>query len=319
MTGPLVPAYSYLSLVTESTWGTLPGSPTYIHVPCDSYGVKFTAVNRQAQPYTGVMESMHNRNVKGWPAGQIPVRLFGWHPAGLTASPNKSLAEWLIDWAIGSQTIGDLPSKSAEWVRGPNIANFRDLGLRPAGATLSGSEDQALLLSVDAIGKDRVGQSVVTTGQTLPTDRKRLIEFLFEDCTFTLNSVDILCASFSWQIQRQMEVRCYNGKRPQVMRATRYIETFSITRPFEDDTWNDVLKTMDPTEESSLVLTMKGLHMGTGTGGTAWTQGVVTFPRLSLVTNEEQSGNLLDEQLNFKVLKPASSSSGHTIVWSDVS
>lgn len=317
MTGPIVKAKNYLTMVTESTWGTFPGSPVYIHVPCESYGVKFNAVNRKAKSHTGLLQHKHNRNIKGMPAGGVPFYLYGWHPTGLTASPNESLAQWLMTWAFANQESLDLPSKTCIWAQGPNVANQRDLGMRVASAKLTGSEDAGILLQVELMGKDQDGQAVTTTAQTLPNDRNRLIEFLFEDSTFELNGSPIGVRSFEWSINRAMETAYLNAKRPQIMKATDYVETFSLTRPFEDDTWRDVLREMDATEESELVMTLKGLHMGTGAVDTAWTQGEFTFPLLSLVNPEAQADTLMWESLNFDVLKPDTADNGHTVVWSD--
>ncbi len=317
MSGPYIKRKSWLTLVTESTWGTLPGSPVYIHVPCESYGVKFVPVNRKGAPAAGLLQHHHSRDVKGWPSGQIPVRLFGWHPPGLDDSPDMSLAQYLMTLAFENPETGDLPSFSSEWTRGPNVANKRHLGMRTGGASLTGSEDQALLLSLTCAGKDEVGQSVMTTGNSLPNDRFGFIEFLFEHCEFELNGSPIDVGSFTWTVERRQVVKCYNSTRPKIIRATDFVETFSISKPFDSDVWCDEVRALDPTSFHELTMTIRGPHLDTGEVDTEWTQGVIEFGKLKLLTEEEQGDDIVDQQLNFDVLKPDTADNGHTITWSD--
>lgn len=312
---PIVGAKNHLTLVNEATWGTFPGSPAYVHVPVPSYGVRFQPVNRQARPHVGLLQRKHNRNVKGWPAGPIPFQLYGWQPEGL----GMSLAQYLMTWAFSNPETLDLPSKAAEWAEGPNVANKRHLGLRVNSATLEGSEDNGISLSVEVIGRDELGQSTVTTAQTLPNSRSRLVEFLFEDTICELNGDEIPIGSFSWSLNRALAVRTYNSKRPQVMRATDYKSSLSLTRPKESDVWDAALRALDPDDENTVTLTLKGLHLGTGTVDTAWTQLVIDFPLLSLVSNETQGGieGLHDSALAFEVLKPDTADNSVAMTWSD--
>ena len=68
MVSPNVGAKRYLVMGTESSWGTLPGTPYYVHVPVDDYTVKFAPVNRQNNPFSGLLQRKHSRNIKGMPA-----------------------------------------------------------------------------------------------------------------------------------------------------------------------------------------------------------------------------------------------------------
>lgn len=313
---PIVGAKNYLTLVNEATWGTFPGEPTYVHVPVTDYGVKFQPVNRQAKPFAGLLQRKHNRNVKGMVGGTLTTPLFGWVPSGIATS----LAEHLMTWGFSNPETLDLASKSAEWAEGPNVSNKRHLGLRPNSATLEGSEDGGINLSLDLQGRAEIGQSTFTTGQTLPNDRNRMVEFLFEHCTCSLNSSAIPIGGFSWNVNRSLVGRYYNSTLLQTLRATDYKSTFSITKPKEDDVWDAALRALDPDDTNTVSLTLRGLHMGTGASETAWCQVVISFPLLSLVSTETQGGRdgLHDSTLVFEVLKPDTSSNTVSLTWSDV-
>lgn len=319
MVSPNVGAKRYLVMGTESTWGTLPGSPVYIHVPVEDYSVKYTPVNRQNKPFTGLLQQKHSRNIKGMPTGGMNCLLYGFHPTGLTSSPNQSLAEWLLTWAFANHETLDLPSKFAEWYRGPNVANARHLGLRVDQATLAGSEDSPISLQLALQGKSEAGDSVVTSAQALSNDRDRLVEFLFEHSVLELNGTEILIGGFSRQLSRGLKAKYYNSTAPQVLRATQYIETLSITKPKDDDSWADVIRSLDPEDEHTATLTLKGLHMGTGSTGD-YAQVAIEWPLLSLVTHEMQGGrdDLEDDVLNFVCLKPDTADNANITTWSEV-
>ncbi len=312
---PIVGAKNYAVLVDESSWGTFPGGPTYIHVPVTDYGVKWQPVNRQAKPFAGLLQRKHSRNIKGMVGGALNTQLFGWQPTGLT----MSLAQYLLTWGFSNPETLDLASKSAEWAEGPNISNKRHIGLRCNGATLSGSEDSGIALSLDLQGRDELGQATVTTAQTLPNDRNRMVEFLFEHCTCELNGAEIPIGGFSWTVNRSLVGRYYNNTRLQTLRATDFKSTLSLTKPKEDDTWDAALRALDPDDANTVSLTLLGLHMGTGEADTEWTQVVIDFNLLSLVNAETQGGRdgLHDSTLTFELLKPDTADNCFDMTWTD--
>ena len=304
-------AKGYLSLVDESVWGTLPGSPTYVHVPVSDYGVKFAPVNRQGNPFLGLRQRKQNRNVKGMIQGGCNLPLFGWVPAGLSG---KSLAQHVLEWAFANHEALVLPSKTAEWAIGPNVANKRHLGLRVNQATLSGGEDQGITLALDLQGKD---EELFPTAQTLPTSRNKLLEFEFEDCTFTIGGTPVPIGAFQWQVQNNLAPNYWNARRLQSLAPGDRVETFTITPPKQTNAWQEAIKQNLPDEVVG-VLTLKGLHNGTGAVDTDWNQCVITFPLLSLVSVDEQGGRgILTEPLSWVCLKPDTSSHASTMVWTD--
>lgn len=300
----------HLVLANESAWGTVHGSPAYVHVPVTDYGVKFAPVNRQGRPAIGLRQAKQNRNVKGMVQGTVNSPLYGWQTAGL----GMSLAEYLMTWAFANPESLVLPSKYAEWAVGPNVANKRHLGLRVNQATLSGSEDQGITLALDLMGQDEI---LFATAQTLPANRNRLIEFEFEDCTFSIDGTPVPIGSFQWQIQNALTAHYWNSRRPSSLPPGDRVETFSVTPPKQTNAWQEALKE-NLADESVGVLTLKGLHNGTGTVDTEWNQVVITFPLLSLVNVDEQGGRgTLMEPLSWVCLKPDTADNASAMVWTD--
>lgn len=306
----LLGAKGHLVLVDESTWATVPGSPAYVHVPVTDYGVKYVPVNRQGRPAIGLRQAKQNRNVKGMVQGTLNTPLYGWQTAGL----GKSLAEYLMSWGFGQHETLALPSKYAEWAIGPNVANKRHLGLKVNQATLSGSEDQGISLALDLMGKD---EALFATAQTLPNDRNKLIEFEFEDCVLTIGGTPVPIGSFQWQVQNGLTAHYWNSRRPQALPPADRVETFTITPPKQTNAWQEALRE-DLPDEVEGILTLKGLHNGTGTVATDWNQVVITFPLLSLVNVDEQGGRgTLTEPISWVCLKPDTSANASTMVWTD--
>ena len=315
----LLNAKKYLALVDETEWKVFPGSPTYYHMPVTAYDVLFTPENRQAKRFVGLMQPKHSRNYKGMPKGPLNCGLHGYKPTGIAAG--KSLAQVMLEWAFASHESLTPPSKSAEWYEGPGVANKRHTGLRVNGATLSGSEDSGVLdLSLDLMGAQEFGDSVVTTSQTLPADRELLVDFEFPDIVFELNSVATLIGSFSWQVQCGLKHKYLNARTPQLLRKTQHIETLTIGPMKEDDTWDDFRREVVAMVETDAELTIKGFHNGTGDVDTDYAEGVITFPRLSLLTVAEEGGleDLAMQPLTFLCLKPDTSSNCSSMAWGDV-
>lgn len=306
----LLGAKSYLALVDESTWNTFPGSPTYVHCPVNDYGLKFVPVTRQGQSFIGLRQRKQNRLIKGSVAGTVTTPLYGWRPGAL----GMSLAQFEMDWGFGNHEATALPSKSAEWAIGPNVANKRHTGLRVNQATLTGSEDQGILLALDLLGADEVA---VETAQTLPDVRNKLIEFEFEDVTFKIDTVAVPIGAFQWQVQNNLKGFYWNGRRFQALRPGDRIETFTVTPPKQTNAWQTALRANLPDEVVGQ-LTLKGLHNGTGTALTDWNQVVIDFPLLSLTGVDEQGGrDILTEPITWAVLKPDTTANASAMTWSD--
>lgn len=300
---------SYAVLIAEATWATLPGAPTRIHVPVNSCGVRFRPKRRNAQQRVGLFQRKHASNVSGHPSGPLVCELYGWHPTGLTTS----LAQFMMEWGFLDQEAQFPRSKILEWAEGPDASNTRHLGLRVNSATLAGTADNGITLSLDLIGQDSVN---FATASALPDNRNKLVEFLFEDLTFTLDGTVTPISGFTWQVQRGLQPSYWDNNRPQSMPKTQWVETFSVTPPKQGHAWEDKVRS-GGMQEVAATLALKGLHNGTGTTGN-WTTLSIAFPRLSLIDADEQEANgIYAEPLTFDVLKPDTTDPSSTMTWGE--
>jgi hypothetical protein len=307
-------ATKYLVLADETTWGTTPASPGYVHLPVTDYNVKFTPQNRQANPFTGLFQRKHSKNFRGMPSGALNCPLYGWK----LTPPGTSIAEYLMTWAFGAHETADLPSKLAEWAEGPNVANKRHNGLRVNSATLQGSDDSGVVeLSLDLQGKSEVGNDVVTAAQTLPTDRNKLLDMEFADCTFELAGVAVNLKSFSLQVQHGLKVEYLNSFTPALLVKTQRVLTLSMVLIKDADTYDAYRRATEATEFTGQIV-VKGLHNGTGATGN-WTVGTIDFPRLALLDVADNGGreDIINQSLSLVALKPDTSSNDMTVTWSE--
>lgn len=315
MANEILGAKKYLVLANESTWGTTPGSPDYVHLPVTDYNVRFRPQNRQANPYAGIYQRKHSRNFRGMPSGQLNTPLYGW----VLTPPATSIAEYLLTWAFANHETADLPSKLAEWAEGPNVANKRHNGLRVNSATLQGSDDSGVVeLQLDLMGKSEVGQSTVSSAQTLPADRNKLVDMEFADCTFQLAGSAVSVKSFSLQVQHGLKAEYLNSYTPSLLVKSQRVVTLSMVLIKNSDTYDAFRRATSQTEFTGQIV-VKGLHNGTGGEETNWTVGTIDFPRLSLTDVDEQGGkeDLSTQTLNMAVLKPDTSSNDLAIAWSE--
>ena len=167
---------------------------------------------------------------------------------------------------------------------------------------------------MELIGQDTVN---FATANGLPANRNKLVEFLFEDLTFTLDGNVTPIGSFQWQVQRGLQPQYWDSRRPQSLPKSQWVETFSVTPPKQGHAWEDLVRDLDM-QEVDAQLDLKGLHNGTGTGGTDWTTLSIAFPRLSLIDADEQENNgIYSEPLTFDVLKPDTTDLSSTMTWDE--
>ncbi len=331
MANEILVAKSYLMLITESSWGTKPSTPDRIYTPVESYDVRLNVDSRQAKPHLGIFQRKHMRRFKGMPSGTLVANMYAFEPtptSGATGSDiGESLAEYLMNWSMCDEaaTIHEasaLPSKTAEWAEGPDTANKEHNGLRVNQATLSGSADSGVLqLSLDLMGKTEVA---LATADALPADVEELSEMEFANVIFKLDDgaggalSAIELESFEIQVQHALLVRYNNSRSPSLILKTDRMVTFSVTIDKNADTYDVVMRNLDPSAEKIYVgeLTIQGVNAGTGAA--AWTKGIITFNAMEFQDNPEQGGrdDILQEQLSFICLKPDSSSLDMAIVWS---
>lgn len=305
-------ALKYVAMYDETDWGVTPGSPTYYHVPFFGWDVMLDPDTRQAEPFIGTMQRKHSRNYRGYPHGQGHCALYGWQPSG---SGGVSLAQKMLDWSFGDLDNICPRSKGAEWAESGGSDERRDTGLRVRSAVLRGSEDQGFVdLTMDIVGQDEVSSF---SPQAVPNDRNKLVEFEYPDVSFTLDGSTILCKAFIHQARRTLEMHYLNSHRPSLIAQADRVDTLVLVPQKTDATW-DAIQRLSTSTEVEGVITMKGLHNGTGSGGTSYTKLTRTFPRLSFMNKRDSQGRvILFETLNFMVLKPDTSDPCFTDAWSE--
>lgn len=306
----LIGAQRFLRLAVESSWATLPGSPVWVDALCDDYTVRFKPKNLAAQPRGGLMQRKYSRNVSGHPSGNFVSSLYGWKPTGLATS----LAQAMLEWGFLDHESKAPRSKSAQWVNTSHDDDKQHSGLRVNQATLAGSE-AGIKLTLEVIGKEEL----ILSGQssTPPVDRHKAVDFLWEDCSFTLDGEVMPFSSFQWSVQRSVAPIYQNSKSPTACPKAGWVETFSVTPLKSDNSWDVIRNDLAMTELAG-ELVLKGLHNGTGTGGTDFTVCTVAFPRLSFVDSDESGGvGVLENPLTWNVLKPDSLSLSSTMTWTE--
>lgn len=318
MANEFVGELNYASACIESNWGELPGSPSWVQIPVLSYGVQMNSEMRQSPTFVGTLQEKHNQVFRGMPAGPISMPMFGWWPA----NASKSHMGWMMDW-IHNNALETMarPPRSWFWAEGPDIANKIHTGLRVNAFTLAGSAGSPVTLNVETMGYDEIGMddgsNRADSAPSLVTDRKKLSEVIFEDCSLTIGGSATPMKAFSVRTAFGLTVGWENNTRPQLLLAKKLVTDVSFTIRKNSDTWDAYNRLTDNTEVAA-VLTLKGLHRGTGTGGTNWTNLAITFNRLSLVKPTTEGGNDLQYQpLNFKALKPDSSSASYSYATSE--
>lgn len=300
---------SYLTLASEVTWGTSPGTPAFYHLPVTSYGVEMKRDRRNSQPFIGLRQRKHGRSFRGMPSGPLSCMLYGWTPGG----GSMSLAELLITWGFGNPESVDLPSMLADWAEGPDVSNVRHNGLRVNSATLEGSADSGTInLNLDLMGKT---ESALATAQSLPVDREKIVEMDFADCTFSLGGTPILLRSFNWQVSNNLAATYLNSTAPSYLAAGQRVESLTFQAMKTADTYAAFQRAFTEQEFAGEIV-VKGLHNGTGGGG-SYTVGTISFPRLAFAQKQDQRSisQLIEHGLTFDVLKPDTSSNGSSVAW----
>lgn len=314
MANEILKTKSYATLYTESTWGTKPGSPTYYHLPVLDYNVWFKPQNRQANPYLGLFGRKHSKNFRGMPSGNLSCALHGYIPAG----GSVSLMQYILDWGLGDLEAGETGSKGCQWAEGPGTADKEHNGLRVNAATISGSDDSGFIqASLDLMGKTEAGDGTYSV-QALPDDRERIVDCEFPDSTLSIGGSAVAYKNATLQVQRGLKVEYLNSFTPSLLLSTQTLISFQCQLIKNADTY-DTLRRASTVSEVAVVWTIKGLHNGTGTGGTNYTQAAITMDRCSFLDAGEQGSkeDIANQQLSYAVLKPDSSAASIAIAYTE--
>lgn len=298
MANEIIGAKKFLTLYGETEWGTKPGSPVYVPVPVTDYGVRFRSESRQANPYNGKFQRQHSTKVKGMPSGQLACPLYGWKPSGAPST----IMQYLLDWGFGDHEERELTSKGAQWVE-DGTSDKEHNGLRVNSATLEGSEDSGFVgIMLDLMGKSEAGDGTYVA-QALPANRSNIVDCEFQHVTFSLGGVATLIKQFQIQVQNGLKVEYLNSFTPSLLLKSQRIVTCQVTLVKNADTI-DAYRRASTATEIALQFVIKGLHKGTGTGGTNWTVATIDLGRASFIDSDDQGGkeDITKQQLQFQVL-----------------
>lgn len=319
MANEILGAKRYAVFYPEVTWNTKPGSPTYVHVPVTECGLRFRPVNRQADPMFGEFPQKHSRNYKGMVQGNVSFPLYGWHDSGL----GISLMQWFLDWAFGDADVQDLVSKGLQWAEGPDVANKEWNGLRVDSATLQGSADSGVVemsLTLQGASENAGG---TFSAQALPTNRNKLLdcEFLNGGVVWSIAGTPTPIKSFQIQVQKGLQAEYLSGNFfPTLILPGMRKVTGQVVLVKNSDTYDIARRSVTSTEFAQTIA-IKGLHNGTGTGGTNYTVATGSMPRCSVVDVDEQGNKpqIASQQINFVCLKPDTSSKDISFTYADAS
>jgi len=318
MTCPIANASRYLTMADEGTWATLPGSPSYWHLPVFRYDVRYQANVRQANPFLGIFDQKHQRLVSGHVAGNMQAALYGWYPDG----QSESLAQKLVDWGFAEYSGACGPSKLAEWTVDGDADNKRHLGLRVDSAVLKGSDSQQY---VDInLSLDGYSETVPGSKQALPDDLNKLIEFEYSNVRFYIGADSgslTLTPIQAFGLQRQNHLKPYwmNSNLPTYLCRTGPTNlNLSVVPLKTSNTYDGYLRSLGETDLYGR-LVLKGLHNGTGNSGN-YTVITIDLPRMAFAAktdSDDDINNVTFETLNFTCLKPDSSTARIDIAYSE--
>lgn len=313
MTCPIANSQRYLFLANETTWGEVPVSPTYYHLPVFNYDVRNNVVSRQARPFLGNLQNRHNRLIMSHPVGTIETALYGWFQVAAGGSAmSTSLAETMVNWAFGDYNTVCGASKLAEWGGGGDLDTKRHLGLRIDSAVLSASENNPYVSL--RLGVEGYNEATYSTSQTLPTDMNSVVEFEWPDVTFKIGAdsnslTTVPIRAVALQRQRGLQAHFLNSQHPRYLAATRDVTNLTFVPLKEGKTYDNYLRSLGQTELYGQII-LKGLHNDSNTGvsgATDYTEITLDLPRISFV-NKNDSDNAAEghtfETLNFMCLKP---------------
>jgi len=312
--------YQYFEKETGagSDWGTRPTTPVLVHCPTTQCGLKLQRNVVKHNPFIGQAQRRHAQNPNSMPQGQIVLPLYGKVP---TNTGGKSLAQYFLELATDSQeTLDPRPSIRVFDIgrdgAGATVAGHEFTGMRVNKMTLKGSSDSGFLeLTLDLMGKTEL--TLQAAADSLPDDRTKLLEFYFSDTTFTLGGSALTIDSFEWSIDWGLKAKYMNGSRPNKLSAQHNVQTLTVT-PLKDSGTYDAYQRLQEQTELTNVLTIKGLHSGTGSTGN-YVQGAFTFGRCSLMNADEAltQDDFAMQPLIFDVLKPDTSANQVTPVWTE--
>lgn len=303
--------YTEDSLAAGSgTYGTKPGSPTRVFMPCD-YGVTVQQRLRQPDPLVGLYSRKGSRNIGHSLSGDISGFWWPFHNSGVS----KSLAQYMWEYAFSTDGTQELPSFGAEYAQGANLANQQHSGLLINTFTLSGNdEDGIITASASLLGSTEAALGAATA---VPNDMEGLTEWDFPGTSFTIDAASNPTNIVGFELQRNNNATLvYQGNR----NPTEYCRamadtTFSFTVLKDSDTYHAAKRASSAGTNTyyDFELILKGNHNGSSTN--TYTQVTLDMPRCHLLDVQDQWDNPTRSVITTAVLKPDTSAAELTATW----
>ena len=300
---------NYISIYSESAWGTRPETPTVINLPVTNYGVAVQRNSRQTQPHYGQFGSITTHHVNGMPAGQITGELTGVEPSG----SSTSLAQTVLGWVFGAETSKSLPSMGVEFIQG-GIADRQHNGMRVNQFTLAGAEGQAVTYTLDVMGKTESALGAAATAMAI--DMKGFPGFEFSDVTLSIGGTAFDIKSFQLQRQHNLKTHFAGSTAPVAMVKGNRLTSFQCVAFKQTDDWDDIRNSFTETD-AEIILTIKGRHGGTGASGT-FRQAVFTMSNCRYLVPQDAHAyeDLTTVTLPFQCMIPNGGGSEISIAYS---
>lgn len=279
----------YVHAYPETTWGTKPGSPTYVFMPVETYDVQRVRNRRTSRPYFGNQGYKHGQTNTMYVQGGMAGALYGIHNSGIS----KSLAQFVCELGFGKDSEANataINSIGIEHAQGPDIANVNHQGLRCNTFTLSGSADSGRWeYSADLIGKTEIA---LATAQKVPADLNKLIEFDFAGTVFKIAPiVEGVIGSYvgtevdSIQIVRNHNLKTKTGTKTSLTRldkTTRQTQlTFVLDK--ESDSYSNAARLMTAGGIDEYAVTMTLLGRTAGSHEDVFTRITIQINRAQLI------------------------------------
>lgn len=296
----------YIVASPESAWGTYNAGAADIFLPYTEYSVQTVESYRQADLYLGVRQRRHNVKAGNIVQGNLACPLFGVHQGG------KSIAQWLIEWAVNGPATPFIDSFTIDSFEN-GVDNKRHTGLRVASMSITGDADSnAISTSLSLIGKDETGGvSVVALDATTPQP----VEFTFDDVklflqdglegeTASTSPEEVAIRSFSLTVNNNLRPYRTNSLYPTVVVAGVRTIDFSFAILKDANTY-DLLRRSSTLVNKSAQLLMKGQHLGTASGTKTVVRCYLDRLNFSGATDQTALNDLVGQTASWIVLKPS--------------
>lgn len=300
----------YAVLTPETTWGVYAGGGTKIFVPYTENSVQTVQAFTQVPLVLGVRQRRHNVPAGNTVTGNLAMPLYGAHVA------SKSIAQWLIEWALNGPASIFLDSFSLDTFEA-GVDNKLHTGLRVQSMTLSGDADSNQVnISLSLQGKDEQGG---VTSPVLSATTPQPVGFTFDQVQLflsnesegesaTAEAESISIRSFNLTVTNTLTPYRTNSLYPTLVTAGVRTVDFSFTA-FKNANTYDVFRRSSTLVNRAAHLVLRGQHLGTGASGTK-TRVDLYFDRLNFAGSQDGGGinDVITVTPNWLALKPSTSS-----------